>query len=152
MPGFVYRLRFFIALALALLLLLSGCTKEQLAAANKNLLEQYFEDNILNQDFAVQLATDSSANLTAQYNGYTFKLLKNTLYDGVLTATNGGTAYSGSWSCNSDYSKLVITLPNSISSFSFLTREWRFTKKAIPVMELAPWGTTEPKVLHIQRL
>jgi len=147
-----YRLRIIIALAFAALLLLSGCSKEALAAANKGLLEQYFEDNILNKDFVVQLATDNGADLTAQYNGYTFRLSKNTLLNGPLTATTTTTVYTGSWSANDDYSKLVITLPNSVAAFSFLTREWKFTKKAVPVMELAPWGTTEPKVLHMQRL
>lgn len=151
-PGFIYRWRFFIALALAAVLLLSGCSKSALAAANKSLLEQYFEDNILNRDFTVALATDSTANLTAQYSGYTFKLLKNTLQSGPMTATSGATVLNGSWSCNEDYSKLVISLPNSTPSFYFLNREWKFTKKAIPTMELAPWGTTEPKVLHMTRL
>src|SRR5690349_15856131 len=91
MPGLIYRWRFFIALAIATILLLSGCSKEALVAANRNLLEQYFEDNILNRDFVVELATDSTANLTSQFNGYTFKLSKNTLQDGPMTASYGGT-------------------------------------------------------------
>ena len=152
MPGIIYRWRFVIALIIAIVLLLSGCSKSALIAANKSLLEQYFEENILNRDFAVALATDSTANLTSQFSGYTFKLNENTLRDGSMTATMGSTVYNGSWSANDDYSKLVITLPNSVTAFTFLTREWKFTKKAIPVMELAPWGTTEPKVLHMQRL
>ena len=152
MPGILYRWRFVIALAIATMLLLSGCSKSALVAANKGLLEQYFEDNILNRDFIVQLATDSTADMTSQYNGYTFKLTENTLLDGPMTATIGTTVYTGTWSSNDDYSKLVITLPNTVTSFNFLSREWKFTKKAIPVMELAPWGTTEPKVLHMQRL
>jgi hypothetical protein len=149
---FNYRLRIIIALAFAALLLLSGCSKKALLEANKSLLEQYFEDNILDKDFVVQLATDNGADLTAQYNGYTFKLSKNTLSDGPMTAVIGTSTYSGTWAANEDYSKLVITLPISVPAFSFLTREWKFTKKAVPVMELAPWGTTEPKVLHMQRL
>jgi hypothetical protein len=152
LPGIIYRLRFIIALGLAAVLLLSGCSKEALAEANKSLLEQYFEDNILNRDFNVELATDSGTNLTAQFSGYTFILAKNTLRDGPMTATIGSTVLTGSWSANEDYSKLVISLPNSVTAFSFLNREWKFTKKAIPIMELAPWGTTEPKVLHMQRL
>ena len=152
MPGVIYRWRFVIAVALAAVLLLSGCSKSQLVAANRSLLEQYFEDNILNRDFTVALATDSTANLTSQFSGYTFKLTKNTLLDGPMTATTGTTILNGTWSCNDDYSKLVISLPASVASFSFLNREWKFTKKAIPTMELAPWGTLEPKVLHMQRL
>ena len=152
MPGFIYRWRFVIAVALAAVLLLSGCSKSALIAANRSILEQYFEDNILNRDFTVALATDNGTDLTSQYSGYTFKLIKNTLQDGPMTATTGTTVLNGTWSCNDDYSKLVITLPASVPAFTFLNREWKFTKKAIPTMELAPWGTTEPKVLHMYRL
>ena len=156
LPGLIYKSRFFIALTIATILLLSSCSKSQLAAIignpSQTLMQQYFEENILNRDFKVQLATDSTADLTTQFNGYTFKLTKSTLLNGPMTATNGTVSYTGSWSCNDDYSKLVITLPTTVSAFSFLNREWRFTKKAVPVMELAPWGTTEPKVLHMERL
>lgn len=152
MPGVMYKSRFIIAIAFALLLLLTGCSKAALIEKNRSLLEQYFEDNILNKDFRVKLATDNGADLTAQYNDYTFKLIKNTLLDGPMTATSATATLTGTWSCNDDYSKLVITLPSSVTAFSFLSREWKFTKKAIPVMELAPWGTTEPKVLHMERL
>jgi hypothetical protein len=152
LPGIIYRLRFIIALGLAAVLLLSGCSKEALAEANKSMLEQYFEDNILNRDFNVAMATDNGTNITAQFSGYSFILAKNTLRDGPMTATTGTTVLTGSWSANEDYSKLVISLPNTVAAFTFLNREWKFTKKAIPIMELAPWGTTEPKVLHMQRL
>ena len=151
MPGILYRSRFIIAVAIAALLLLIGCSKEDLIEKNRGLLEQYFEDSILNKDFKVKLATDSGVNLTAQFSSYTFKLIKNTLLNGPMTATDGTANLSGTWSCNDDYSKLVITLPNTVASFAFLTREWKFTKKAVPVMQLAPWGTTDPKVLHMER-
>jgi hypothetical protein len=156
MPELFYRSRFIIAITIAVILLCSSCSKNPFAAAinqpGQTFLQQYFEDNILNRDFKVQLATDSTADLTAQYSGYTFKLTKNTMINGPMTAVNGSVIYSGTWSSNDDYSKLVITLPASVPSFIFLNREWRFTKKAVPIMELAPWGTTEPKVLHMERL
>jgi ribosomal protein S17E len=154
LPGILYRSRFVIALLLAVLLLLASCKKIEAAIEekNQNLLQEYFEANILNKDFTVRLATDSSNNITNQFAGYRFKLTKSTLTNGAMTATFGTTVFTGDWSANEDYSKLVITLPNTITSFSFLTREWKFTKKAIPVMELAPWGTTDPKVLHMERL
>jgi hypothetical protein len=152
LPRIIYRFRFIIALGLAAVLLLTGCSKEAVAEANKSLLEQYFEDNILNRDFNVETATDNGTNITTQFSGYTFVLAKNSLRDGPMTATMGSTVLTGSWSANEDYSKLVISLPNSVAAFNFLNREWKFTKKAIPIMELAPWGTTEPKVLHMQRL
>ncbi len=151
MPVLIYKSRFFIALAFAALLLLSGC-KKTVEAKQQNILEQYFEENILNKDFVVHLAIDNGADITAQFNGFVFKLTKNTLLNGPMTGINGATTITGIWASNEDYSKLIITLPTANASFTFINREWRFTKKAIPLMELAPWGTTEAKILHMYRL
>jgi len=131
----------------------TSCSKELQNAVNgtgtSTILEQYFEANVLNQNFLINSATDNGTDITANYNGYTFKMLKTDYYHGPAQATKGANTYTGTWSSNSDYSKLVITLPNTPSEFVFLNREWRFTKKAFPQMELAPWGTTEPLVLHM---
>ena len=144
-------MRIWTAIALATILLLSGC-KKSLIAAQQNFLEQYFENNILNQNFTVKLATDSSVDITPNYNGYYFKLLKNTLLDGPMTAVKGSNTYTGTWSCNDDYSKLTINFTSSVPpEFIFLTRDWKFTKKDVPVMQLAPWGTLDPKVLWMER-
>ncbi len=144
-------MRIIIALLCAAFLLLGGCKKNPINAISEDLLQQYFETNILNKDFTVRLATDNGSTLTPQYSGYLFKLVKTTLYNGPMTAVKNGTTYTGTWSCNDDYSKLVITLPASPAEFGFLNREWKFTKKAVPIMELAPWGSLEPKVLHMER-
>jgi len=136
--------------ALALLLLHTSC-KKTLASANRSVLEQYFQTNILTRNFTVTLATDSSTDLTADYAGDVFVLLETDLYHGPLQATKAGTVYTGTWSANSDYSQLIITLPNPPAEFAFLSRAWRFTNKNIPTMSLAPWGSTAPIVLHMTR-
>lgn len=143
-------MRIFIAIACAILLLCTSC-KKTIETIQRSVLEQYFEENILNRDFTVHYALDNGTDLTSQYNGYLFRLLKTTLLNGPLTATKGGVTYNGTWSCNDDYSKLVITLPAAPAEFGFLNREWKFTKKSVPIMELAPWGSLEPKILHMER-
>ncbi len=126
-----------------------SCKKEKIIP--DNFLEQLFENNILNKDFIVELASDSGVDITSDYNGYKFVLLKTDLYHGPLQAKKGSQVYEGTWSSNSDYSKLIITLPNTPPEFVFLTREWRFTSKNVPKLELAPWGSTAPLVLHMLR-
>ena len=135
-------------------LLIVSCKKVDLLAStggSPSYLEKYFEDNVINKDFIVNRATNNGVDLTGNYSGYTFRLLKTDYYKGPLEARKGSNIYSGTWSSNSDYSKLIITLPSSPSEFVFLTREWRFTSKALPQLELAPWGSTEPLVLHMLR-
>jgi hypothetical protein len=150
-----FKWRFLIAVAFAIAIIaLPGCSKSTLPVPPEDLLQQYFEQNILNRDFVVDSARDNGSELTAQYNGYIFRLMKTTYYDGPMTGVNGSTTINGTWSSNEDYSKLTITLnqPTTPAPFVFLNRSWRFTSKAFPVMKLAPWGTTDSKVLHMRRL
>ena len=154
MPAKAFRSRYIIAILFAVLLLATSCkkAKEQIT---QDILQQYFETNILNRDFHVKLATDNGTDITTQYDGYIFRLLKNTNYDGPMTGVKSGTTtIEGTWTCNEDFSKLTITLnqPSVPAEFVFLNRAWRFTKKAVPVMELAPWGNTPAYVLHMERL
>jgi hypothetical protein len=135
----------------ALSFLLAGTSCKKSGDATNPLLEQYFETNVLNKNFTVSLAEDSSTDITSNYAGYVFVLLKTDYYHGPLQATKNGTVYTGTWSSNSDYSQLIITLPNPPSEFQFLTRSWRFTSKNLPTMELAPWGSNAPIALHMTR-
>ncbi|MEP7236944.1 MAG: hypothetical protein ABI685_03730 [Ferruginibacter sp.] len=138
--------------ALSVWFAFNGCSKSAVVeAAQTSYLQQQFEANILNKNFRVQLATDNGADLTAQYNGYSFVMYKSTYYNGSMTAIKNSITYNGTWSSNDDYSKLVISLPSTPAEFVFLVREWKFTKKSLPIMELAPWGTLEPKVLHMEQ-
>ena len=128
----------------------AGC-KKTTPSNTTNLLQQYFDANILNQVFIINLATDNGTDLTSNYTGYTCTLVKTDYYHGPLEIKHGATTYSGTWIANDDYSKLTITLPSTPSIFIFLTRDWRFTSKNLPELDLAPWGTTDPVVLHILR-
>ena len=146
-----YRSRLLLAIITALILL-AAC-KKTVAPIQQNLAEQYFEQNILNKDFIVKLATDTGVDLTGNYTGYKFRLTKNTMYDGPMTGIRNGVTISGTWTSNADYGKLIISLtsPAAPAEFSFINRSWRFTRKALPIMELAPWGSTDPKILHMER-
>lgn len=114
-------------------------------------LQQFFETNVLNRNFVVSLAQDSSGDITSEYSGYIFVLLKTDFYHGPLKATIGTTTYEGTWSCDSDYGRLTISLPANPPEFQFLTRDWRFVKKDIPTLQLAPWGTSQPYLLNMTR-
>ena len=137
-------------IVLCFLLLFTSCKKAG-DLVNNPLLEQYFETNVLNRDFTVSLATDNSTDLTPNYTGYIFVLLKTDFYHGPLKATIGNTVYMGTWSSNADYSKLDISLPVPPPEFTFLNRSWRFTSKSFPTLKLSPWGSTEALVLHMYR-
>ena len=127
-----------------------ACTKPT-ASNTGTQLEKYFEDNVLNKDFVINFASDNGVDITANYNGYIFKMTKTDYYHGPAEARMGTNIFTGTWSSNDDYSKLIITLPTTPSCFVFLNREWRFTSKALPQLKLAPWGTSDPLVLQMLR-
>ena len=114
-------------------------------------LQQFFETNILNRNFVVSLAQDSTGDITSDYSGYVFVLQKTDFYHGPLKVTQGSVVYNGTWSSNDDYGKLTISLPDTPSEFQFLARDWRFVKKDIPTLQLAPWGTSQPYLLNMTR-
>jgi len=129
----------------------NSCTKKAAEILQITYAQQQFENNILNKNFRVHMAIDNGNDLTAQYNGYTFVLFKSTYYNGPMTGVKNAVTHNGTWSSNEDYSKLIITFATSPAEFIFLNREWKFTKKSLPIMELAPWGTLVPKVLHMEQ-
>jgi hypothetical protein len=137
-------------LLFASLLFCFSC-KKSIDNISRSTLEKYFDKNVIGKDFKVTLAIDSTADLTSDYSEYTFVLLKTDFYHGPLKATIGPNDYMGTWSTNDDYSKLIISLPDSIPEFKFLSRSWRFTKKDVPTLQLAPWGSDDPLVLHMTR-
>ncbi|MEO8822021.1 MAG: hypothetical protein ABI366_00505 [Ginsengibacter sp.] len=125
--------------------------KKTIDSISNSLQEKYFEKYVIGSDFVVSFAKDSTSDITADYNGYKFILLETDLHHGPLKAIIGSDEYMGTWKTNDDYSKLDISLPDSIPVFNFLSRSWKFTKKANPTLELAPWGTADPIVLHMTR-
>jgi hypothetical protein len=143
--------------AFIFLLLLPGiaCKKIKAAAGDRSAQEALFEENLLNRDFVVHLAIDEGNDITPEFAGYNFVLTKTTsFYEGQLTGSRNGVVYTGTWACNEDFSKLTINInnPSVPPFFEFLNRAWKFTKKGFPIMELAPWGSTASRVLHMERL
>lgn len=152
----IFKSRLIIAIVSALILFLSSCKKNSAEDSSPSpILIQYFADNVLNKNFIVDFAQDNGTDITTQYAGYTFVLTNTTSYtEGQLTGTKGTNTYTGTWTSNGDYSKLIINLtsPTIPAEFNFLNRTWKFTKKSVPVLQLAPWINTDPKILYMRRL
>lgn len=138
-----------------MLLVMSNCKKLELLSGSQTALEKLFEENVLNKEFVVNFASDSTADITNRFSSYTFSFSKtNSFYEGTVTATKTGATYTGTWASNSDFSKLTIniTTPAIPAELVFLNRAWKFTQKNPELMKLAPWYDDGPKVLYIKRL
>ena len=138
-----------------MLLTFSSCKKLELLTGSKSAMEQFFADNVLDKNFVISFASDSTADITNTFSGYTFKFSKTTsFYDGTIVAAKAGATYTGAWITNSDFSKLTINLttPAIPNELVFLNRAWKFTKKDLDLMILAPWFDDGPKVLRIKKL
>jgi len=156
MSAIVFKRSFRVAAVCCMLLCIMGsCKKLALATASQSDIEKYFAENVLNRTFVVDFASNNGTDITSQYTGCDFVLTNTTsYYNGNMTGTKNGVTYSGTWSTNSDYSKLVINLttPAIPTEFIFLNGDWKFTKKDVPVLKLAPYASSEPKILYMRRL
>lgn len=158
MPALSFKTRVVLITCLSIVLFTISC-KKTAETQTANILQQYFEQNILNRDFTVARAIDDTVHdKTAEFTSYVFRLEKNTSTnsqtDGPMNAkVNGNIVYTGTWSCTEEYGKLGIQLnqPNTPPEFVFLNRSWKFTEKAFPIMKLAPWGSTAHDSLHMER-
>lgn len=137
-------------LLISLLVIFASC-KKLVDKVTETQLEKYFEANVLNRDFIITRATDSTSDFTSDYSGYVFVLLKTDYYHGPLKVTKGSNVYMGAWAANEDFGKLDITLPDMPSAFVFLTRSWRFTSKNLPELKFAPWGSNAQIALNMYR-
>lgn len=155
MPAFLFRSRFIIALLFALLLLVTQSCKKTVEEIKVSALQSYFEQEILNRTYIVDYATDNGTDKTADFSGYYFVLTRTNSYiDGPMIGYRNNDTIRGTWTSSDDYGFLTINLqtPTPPPSFTFINRKWRFVRKEIPVMQLAPWGTTDAKVLNMRRL
>lgn len=128
-----------------LLLLAAACSKEKLAekkAEDPGTLSKIFEDYILNKDIRVNLARFEGRDTTALLSAYTFKLLKDTYYQGPFTAVQGSDTFSGNWQSNEDYSKLILDIKQN-SALEWISISWKFKSKTVSTLELIPWFTTD---------
>ncbi len=144
-----------ISLACCMLLFITNCKKLALLTKDPTAIEQFFEENVLNKNFVVNFASDNSNDITSTLSDYTFSFSKTTsFYEGTVKATKNGTVYNGTWSSNSDFSKLVINITNPTipPELVFVNRAWKFTKKDPEIMKLAPWDDNSAKILYIKRL
>ena len=78
---FMFNKRYIILFFCASIFLLVGC-KKTIESINQNTLQKFFEENILNRTFIVDLAKDTTVDKTSIYTGYEFVLTKGSSYLG----------------------------------------------------------------------
>ena len=66
--SFSKKITFFLLFSL---FFLTGCIKSAIEQAQLSAIQQYFEENFLDHNYTVHLATDNGVDLTPQYNGFT---------------------------------------------------------------------------------
>ncbi len=115
-------------------------------------MEKIFEAMVLNQPVRIVLAVDSSGNnITPNYQDMVIYLRKDTYYNGPLEILAKGTKYMGTWSSNSDYSRLNLSILG-IPEFAFFDKTWRFTYKSSTLLKIAPVVNPGKKTLHLEKI
>ncbi len=104
-----------------------SCSKKKLEekAYEPSVMNKFFEDYILNKDISVSIAKYEGRDTSAMYAGYSFKLLRNTYYDGPFEARVNGVLYTGTWQCNEDYSKLTLNISGT-GALDWVKLNWKY--------------------------
>jgi hypothetical protein len=148
MKNLLYKLTLIIAISFSTVLLNSCSKDDNNSTTGSSSNAQYFSDNVLNRDLTVQQALNGSTDITASFNGYTFRLTKNAAYSGIITAANDLLSENGTWSIDADYSNLTFSFPTDmIPDLAFFNKQWQFSSRSSAVVEL----TSGSDVLKFQR-
>lgn len=134
-----------IILTLVLGLMWASCSKEKVAeqkAQDPDTMQAFFETYILGKDIRVSVARFEGRDTTALLSPYTFKLHKNTYYDGPFTAISASDTFTGTWQSNSDYSKLILDIKQN-TALEWISISWKFKSKTMTSLELIPWFDTD---------
>jgi hypothetical protein len=127
-------------------LVIQSCKKKdeiiEKKAYEPSTMNKFFEDYILNKDIKITVAKFEGRDTSAMYADYTFKLLKNTYYDGPFEARNSNDTFTGTWQCNEDYSKLILNIQGN-SALNWVSINWKFKSKSFTTLELIPWFNTD---------
>ncbi len=122
-------------------------------SAARAYMEKIFEAMVLNQPVRIILAVDSAGNnLTPSYQDMVIYLRKDTYYAGPLEILAQGTKHMGTWSSNSDYSRLNLEIQGIPEFAIFNSNPWRFTYKSINLLKIAPVKNPGQKTLHLEKV
>jgi hypothetical protein len=125
---------------------MNSCKKQKEIIVEKayepSTMNKFFEDYILNKDIRVFQAKFEGRDTTSMYADYTFKLYKNTYYDGPFEARTSKDTFTGTWECNEDYSKLILNIKKN-TALEWVSISWKFKSKNTTTMELIPWFNTD---------
>jgi hypothetical protein len=128
---------------------LPNCSKSDSSPAPVDPIN-FFDNNFINKDLIIHLATDNGTTITSQYNGYILRFAKNAATSGSVSISNTLVSYPGTWTTTADHTTVTIVMPTPPNEFAFLNRQWKFTHYSIPIMELAPVASGDNKVLHFE--
>ncbi len=150
MKTLLYKLALIISISFSTVLL-NSCSKDDddnSTTVTGSANAQYFSNNVLNRDLTVQQALNGGTDITASFNGYTFRLTKNAAYSGTITAANDLLSENGTWSVDADYNNITFNFPTDmIPDLAFFNKQWTFSNRNSAVVEL----TSGSDVLKFQR-
>lgn len=135
------------AFLFSMVILLHSCSKKD---SDNKVAERYFNENVVNRDLTVHLATNNGTDITSQFDDLTFRFTKTASLSGTATATNDLMTIEGTWTVDAQFDNITIAFEDGITNPEFINRKWRIASRASSVIELTSADGT-PHVLHFQR-
>lgn len=127
---------FFIPLLFSIFMLnvASTCSNDDDSSSSNNPSIDDVNNNVVSGAWNVTLFSESGSTQTSNFSGYNFNFATN----GTLTAVNGNTTMTGTWSTGTDDStpKMYINFNVSNGSFEEISEDWRILSNSSSKIEL----------------
>lgn len=121
------------SLLLVIMIAFSSCKKEDNSSSTSQSATAILSSNIQQGNWRVTSFIENGVNQTNHYTGYQFQFASS----GTVTAVNGGSTVSGTWSSGSDNSQLKLILSfGSAVPFQELNSDWHVTQNSSTIIKL----------------
>ena len=121
------------SLLIVILIATSSCKKEDNSSSTGQSATTVLSSNIQQGSWIVTSFIENGVNQTNHYTGYQFQFGTS----GTVTAVNGGSTVSGTWSSGNDDSQLKLILSfGSVAPFQELNSDWHVTQNSSTIIKL----------------
>jgi len=158
MKQIIYKTMLVAGLSLMGAIALTSCNKKDdnldTAIALKQASQNDFATNVANHDLTVAMAKDDGTDITANFAGYTFKIVDSaaTATSGVVTVANDLLSVTGTWFVDESFSKITFQFPTAvIPKLIFFNKEWGFKGTSSATINLQPTDGEDDAVQFVRK-
>lgn len=131
-----------------LIVLMLGCSLVSCKKAIENQQKNIIIQAMTNGRWYVELYTDTSTDVTAEFNGYEFQFYESGKVDGITAASTN----SGTWAADVNTYSISASFPaNAGDTLRRLNYTWKITDSYLDYVEAKVTTAAGDNILHLRK-